>query len=365
MASIETVPLKNGGVSYRAHVRMKGHKKQSQNFLRLTDAKAWARNTEAAIFEGRHFKTSEAKHHTVGEVVERYIEKVKRENPQRLTDVEPMLRWWVDALNDCLLSELSKARVTEAIDRLCQKKMFRRDKHTDECYEDTISLSRVNRYMFAMSKACTVATDEWEWMEENPFLKIKKFKEPRGRVRYLSEQERESLLKACQESWYPHLYLIAVLGISTGCRRSEIMGLEWKDIDFERGQFVLHNTKNGERRTIPLVGRALELMQAHRKVRRMDSFYVFPSVKGDKPYEIKKPWLSAVKDSGVRDFRFHDLRHCAASYLAMSGATTYEIAETLGHKTLHMVKRYAHLSDAHTKDVVTKMNERIFGDSNG
>ena len=74
-----------------------------------------------------------------------------------------------------------------------------------------------------------------------------------------------------------------------------------------------------------------------------------------------RAWHKARKRAGIDDFRWHDLRHSAASYLAMNGASLAEIAEILGHKTLAMVKRYAHLSEAHTARVVERMNERIFG----
>jgi len=76
---------------------------------------------------------------------------------------------------------------------------------------------------------------------------------------------------------------------------------------------------------------------------------------------LRAPWLAALKKAGVADFRFHDLRHSAASYLAMNGASLAEIAEVLGHKTLQMVRRYAHLSEAHTAGVVSRMNAKIFG----
>ena len=78
--------------------------------------------------------------------------------------------------------------------------------------------------------------------------------------------------------------------------------------------------------------------------------------------DIRKHWYDAVEAAGIEDFRFHDLRHSAASYLAMNGATLAEIAEVLGHKTLQMVKRYAHLSDQHTAAVVERMNKAIFND---
>ena len=77
--------------------------------------------------------------------------------------------------------------------------------------------------------------------------------------------------------------------------------------------------------------------------------------------DLKKPWEAAVRQAGLENFRFHDLRHTAASYLAMNGATTMEIAAVLGHKTLQMVKRYSHLTNSHTAKVVTAMNDKIFG----
>jgi integrase len=362
MAYIETRTSKKGETSYRVLIRMKGQPAQSATFKRLTDAKAWARNTETAIAEGRYFSQSEAKKHTVAEMIDRYIKALERQKSKRLLDVKPMLLWWRNEVGDYSLSDLTRARLTQTIEKLLNKPIKRVDKETGVTYQDTISPARVNRYIFAMSKVCTVAVNEWEWLQENPFNKIKKFSEMRGRVRFLSDDEREKLLEACSSSSYKPLYLIVVLALSTGARKSEIMNLKWQDIDFDRRQFVLHETKNKERRVIPLTGHAYQMMLEHKQVQRIDTDFIFPSIKGDKPYEIKKPWLRAVKEATLKDFRFHDLRHSAASYLAMNGASLAEIAEVLGHKTLQMVKRYAHLSEAHTSAVVSRMNERIFGD---
>jgi integrase len=104
-------------------------------------------------------------------------------------------------------------------------------------------------------------------------------------------------------------------------------------------------------------------MQQHAKVRRLDTPLVFPRPDGQKPLDIRSAWETALKHAGVDDFRFHDPRHSAASYLAMNGASLAEIAEILGHKTLSMVKRYAHLSEAHTARVVARMNAAIFGEA--
>ncbi len=96
-------------------------------------------------------------------------------------------------------------------------------------------------------------------------------------------------------------------------------------------------------------------------MRRIDTRLLFPDESGKKPILIRAPWKKVLREAGIEDFKFHDLRHSAASYLAMSGASLAEIAEVLGHKTLQMVKRYSHLSEQHTAGVVSKMNKKIFG----
>jgi site-specific recombinase XerD len=89
---------------------------------------------------------------------------------------------------------------------------------------------------------------------------------------------------------------------------------------------------------------------------------LFPGkVHKDEPIDLRRPFEVALKAAEITDFHWHDLRHCTASYLAMNGASLAEIAEILGHKTLQMVKRYAHLSDGHVSNVVASMNAKIFG----
>lgn len=112
-----------------------------------------------------------------------------------------------------------------------------------------------------------------------------------------------------------------------------------------------------------MTGPALALMHQHAKVRRLDTMLVFPNATGEKPLGIRNAFEDAVERAGLKDFRFHDLRHTFASYLAMNGASLLEIAEVLGHKTLAMVKRYAHLCEAHTRSVVERMNRAVFGES--
>ena len=353
MATIEKRDLKEGAVSYRARVQIKGHPQQIATFGRLTDAKRWVQQTEAAIREVRYFKTSQARKFTLSDAIERYSAEVLLQDKPNNKNQKNYLEYWDQALGAYALADLTPSLIVSARNKLMgSKNRFGRER----------GATTANRYVAALSHVLTVAINDWEWLEIHPVRKISKLKQPRGRVRFLSDEERERLLTACRESDNPHLFAIVVLALSTGARKMEINALKWKDINLERQTIILHETKNGERRVIPLTGYAFKLMQDKYEKQNKECEYAFPSKAKCQPIDIRTAWENTLVKAGIEDFRFHDLRHSAASYLAMNGATLAEIAEVLGHKTLQMVKRYAHLSEAHTHSVVSRMNEKIFGE---
>jgi integrase len=353
MASIEKRISSDGETSYRVKVRLKGFPVQSATFERLTDARKWAQQTESAIREGRHFKTSEAKRHTLAELIDRYCNDVLPSKPKNSCDQIQQLSWWKAEIGSHVLADVTPALIAQCRDRLASGITSRGRPRTP---------ATVNRYMAALSIAFTTAVKEWGWLEDTPMRKVTKPREPRGRVRFLSDDERARLLSACKESSSPYLYIVVVLALSTGMRQGEIMNLTWGDVDLNQGRAILHETKNGERRAVAITGHALEVLRELAKVRRIDCSLLFPAKlqKVQKPMDLRTPWETAVKKAEILDFKFHDLRHSAASYLAMNGASLAEIAEVLGHKTLQMVKRYAHLSEGHTARVVASMNDKIF-----
>lgn len=352
MANIEKRIIKNGATAFRAKVRLKGFPPQTATFQRLTDARKWVQQTESAIREGRHFKSSEAKRRTLEEMIDRYIADILPTKPKNYSNRLLHLTWWKLELGKYALADISPALIAQHRDKLLKETTNRGSQR---------SPSTVVRYMAALSHAFTVAIKEWGWVDDSPLRKVTKPKEPRGRVRFLSDPERERLLAECKNSENPYLYITVVLALSTGARRMELFGLSWSDVDLFKGAITLHETKNGERRVLPLKGHALELMKQHSKVRQLNCDFVFPSKNLKKPLDIRTPWENALKRAEINDMRWHDLRHCTASYLVMNGASLAEIAEILGHKTLQMVKRYAHLSEAHTSKVVERMNDKIFG----
>lgn len=355
MANIEERINKDGSKVFRVKVRRKGHPAQSATFKRKTDARKWSQNTEAAIQEGRHFKTTEAKRHTFSEMIKRYCKDILPQKSDVMqAEQSRHLEWWNEQLGNRTLADITINTISELRDRLLNDigpKGKRRSPAT------TV------RYLAALSHVYSIATREWEWIDENPVLKVKKPKEPKGRVRFLSDDERNKLLLAARESDNSFLYPAIVLALSTGARKMEIMNLTWDDVDLHRGVAILNETKNNERRALPITSHALEVLKGLSKIRRLDTNLLFPRADGYKPIELRSAWKKAINKAQVEDFNFHDLRHSAASYLAMNGATLAEIAEVLGHKTLTMVKRYAHLSEQHTHSVVDRMNKKIFGGS--
>lgn len=354
MANIESRRSDDGTLTYRAKVRLKGHKAESATFTRLTDARRWAQATEAAIREGRHFKGAEAKRHTLGDLVDRYILEALANKPKNASNTKQHLLWWKAKHGHMLLINFSPSVIVT-----CRNKLL----VTETRRKQPMSPSTVVRYMAALSHALNVAVKEWEWLDDSPMRKVSKPREPRGRERFLTDKERASLLAACKASSSPFLYTVVVLALSTGMRSGEMLTLRWSQVDITQGQILLSDTKNGQSRAVPLAGHALRLIEELAKTRSggSPSDLLFPGADVTKPVELKKPWSTARSKAKLEDFRFHDLRHSAASYLAMNGASSIEIAAVLGHKTLQMVKRYSHLSNSHTSGVVAAMNDKIFG----
>jgi integrase len=352
MATIEARNGKDGEVTYRARVRILGHPERTATFARRTDAKAWATQIEADLRRGRYVATTEAMRRTVAQLIDRYLEETlphKARNRDRRS-VERCLKWWRDEIGEIALANLTPAILTE------KKLALRRGNTTRGTQRGP---GTVNRYLAALGGCLKTAVLEYGWIEVTPMRNVQKFEEPRGRVRFLSDDERTRLLTVCKK--HRDLYALVLLALSTGARKGELLGLKWQDVELSRNAIVLHDTKNRDRRVLPLAGPALALMQERAKVRQIDNAYVFPGRKNGQPWRSHEAWDDALEEAKIEDFRFHDLRHSAASYLAMNGATLAEIAEILGHRTLAMVKRYAHLSEQHVSKVVTRMNESVFG----
>ena len=170
-------------------------------------------------------------------------------------------------------------------------------------------------------------------------------------------EERRRLLDAARASAWPRMYGLMLLALTSGGRRGELMRLRWRDIDFEQCIAHLRVTKNGDARVLVLVPTVVEELKRFSRGKPDD--LVFRSTRDpSRPYGFEQMWRTALRESKVEWFRWHDLRHSFASALAQEGASLVELADAMGHKSFAMVKRYAHLS---AKSRAALVN-RVMGD---
>jgi integrase len=351
-------------------IRVHGHPPVQKTFSRFTDAKAWAQETELALQRGDYRPGgAEAKKRTLSHVIEKYRDEVlphKALNSQRIEAT--YIKFWERELGGYALSFLSPEIISKKIAILSGAGDARFQLKEGEAPSKPKSRKTIKLYRDNLEIMLKHA-QKWGWLgNSNPMDGVTRItKANKERVRFLNDDERKTLLKACQDSPNPQLYPIVIFALCTGARLNEILKLTLNDLDLQRQVAILRETKNRETRKAPIVNylkTALESHLAWRKgyVQEMPegSNFLFPRKDGRKPIDIRKAWENARARAGIIDFRFHDLRHSAASYLAMNGASQLEIAEVLGHKTLQMVKRYSHLSEDHTRSVVEKMAGKIF-----
>lgn len=206
--------------------------------------------------------------------------------------------------------------------------------------------ANVVKHMFRMAV-------EWELIPFSPAQGLKTPKVAAGRVRYLQPGELRLLLASCP-GW---LVPIVALAANTGMRRSEILGLRRMDVDLLGGRVLLPQTKNGEGRVVYLNRTAVAIFENIEINQKNSHERVFSGVS---PEQVSVAFARTCKKLKIADFRFHDLRHTAASWLRMAGADIHTVAQLLGHKDLRMAARYQHLSPAFLADAVGKLDQ-VFG----
>jgi integrase len=269
----------------------------------------------------------------LGELLEKYLAYCKQNNrPSTYDGKRPFVNHILAFFGDVPLSSVTTERVEEF-------KSHRRE---------TVGPATVNREMAALKHALNLAV-EWDYLEASPAARVAKLKEPPGRVRYLTRAEADAVLAACT----PELYPVVVTALHTGMRFSEILSLEWRDVDLKRRQLRVVDSKNNETRVVPINEILYNVLGS---LRGRDG-KVFKSRRGQPYRSVRTSFEKAVKEAGIKDFTFHDLRHTFASWLAMEGVPMSTIGKLLGHKTPYMTMRYAHLAPEYLADVVELLTQ--------
>jgi len=208
----------------------------------------------------------------------------------------------------------------------------------------------VNRELALLKHMFTKAV-EWGKCNENPAKKVKLLKGAVDRVRFLMPDELQRVLCRCGDRLQP----VVMVAVHTGMRQGELLGLKWDQVNVEQGMISILDTKNHTRRDIPMNETVKAVLRGIEK----RGEYVFSWDHGGRFSRtvVQKGFRQAVREAGIEDFRFHDLRHTFASNLVMQeGVELNDVRELLGHKTMSMTLRYAHLSPKHKTRVVSLLD---------
>jgi integrase len=366
MATITKRPRADGTARWRVQIRRHGAPPLSATFDRKTDAQDWAARVETEIRTGRYL--SDAQDRTLNELITRYSAEASR-RLKSWHGVEYRLDLWRARLGHLRLCQVSSARIAEVRDELAA---------TPTKFNKPRSGADVNRFLAALSSAMTHAVRELDWLESNPVMRVRRLKEAPARCLYLDREEFGRVMAAARRAAHPDLLLAILLAVTTGARRSEILGLRWTQVDLDRRSIVLHSgqTKNDQARLLPIADEVWPLL-AQRRAADPAATRVFPPPRGGKMIKLDEVWKEVLVEAGIEVvettagadgsdgprrtslFRWHDLRHTAGSHLTMSGASAIEVTRMLGHKTLAMSLRYAHLAPDRAGELSNRLAQRI------
>ena len=277
------------------------------------------------IAEGRWFP-NEAKKRTFEELKERYMREHSRVNktPKSSLRDESSFKHLTKFFGGMTLADIKPAKISEY-------KSLRRSEGAKP--------ATLARELEVFRHSLNLAVREWEWLEKNPFERVK-IEKPNNQIeRWLTAEEEQELFNVSP----PWLREMIIFALNTGTRQGEMLALQWPQVDLFKRTLTLLLTKNKERRTIPLNQTVWKLLRAKGKVRHI-SGYVFTSQAGTgiQARNLLRAYYIARKKAGIEDVRWHDLRHTFATRLVQAGVDLYVVKELLGHKSITMTMRYAH-----------------------
>jgi integrase len=348
------------GITWQVKIRRQG-KMQTASFSTRKQAEDWSRNLENSIEMEKYFPTSTQKplEHTVAELLDLYEQRIVSQHSEGTQGTYGRcLKYWRSALGDTPVKHVSPSLIEE-----CRYYLL----HTKGLDPQTVNL-----YVNAVSPAFTYAASEsLNWIQRNPFSRVKKLKEKPDRAPQLTDQQVQDLLDWCDRSQSPHLWLFARVILATGARKNEALTLKWSQINLKQKHITFTKTKSRKQRTVPLPSFLVEILKDVYNERFPeedwwknfpDGEYVFPSARDPrKPaVNIHAAWNRARRRSGI-DIRIHDGRHVAASnFILKGGADILTVSTLLGHANLRETQRYVHLTHGHFAGVVEQMANAVF-----
>lgn len=330
---------------YQAQVRRRGVPAITKSFQKLSDAKEWAREIERQIDrqelgpDRRELETI-----TLADLIKRYRDTIlpkKRGGDFEAIILATFLRHPISSKK---LSDLTAADFAAW-----------REERTCRSANKPITQKTAKRFLSPVQRLLQVAMDEWKVpLRENPLTRLHMPVIDNRRERRLREGELARIVEAAKANRNPYILLIVQFAIETAMRRGEIIALKWRDVDMARRTARIRQSKNGYSRTIPLTGKALDIM-ACLKTNVGSEARVFPTT----AMAVRMSWERLLARAGIADLHFHDLRHEAISRLFERGLTVPEVASISGHRDMRMLFRYAHASDASIRSKLARDENRL------
>ena len=306
--------------SWQALVKKKGFGQIGRTFDTKGEAEAWAKIIEAEMVRGVYFSRKEAEATTLSEALDRYEREISSIKKGCLQEKKRIRAWKLHPLAKRFLATIQGKDIAA---------------WRDARIKSGSSANTVRLDLAVISHLFEIARKEWG-MEglTNPVKAIRMPSPPAGRDRRLQPGELEKLLESTSEE----MNQVICFALETAMRRGELAGMTWDMVDLKKRTVTLPDTKNGQKRIVPLSSVAVTILKDRLSTRRIDG-----EVWNIGLDAISQNFANACQKAGISGLHFHDLRHEATSRLFEKGLNPMQVSAISGHKTLQMLKRYTHL----------------------
>ena len=312
--------IRKRGKSWTAQVRVSGWQSFTKTFDTKSSAQEWIKHTEHTL-KSNALPDYSVQSMTLYDLLDRYAEKVS----SNLKGSE---------------IEIYKLRLIQRYPVSKNKLSYLTKKHFENYRDERlkeVKSGTVHAEIMLLKRVYKIAIEQWGYgIIKNPLSSIILPPPHTPRKRRLTQREQIDVCFAAKSQRNNYICSVIEFAIETGMRRSEILKLKWCDINFYTGFASLYDTKNGEDRKVPLTKRCIEVLNQLPRSHE----HVFPI----SATCLHQAWQRAVRKAGVRDLRFHDLRHEAVSRFFEMGMSVPEVALISGHKDLTQLFRYTHLN---------------------
>jgi len=313
--------VRKRGKTWNAQVRVSGWRSFTKSFKSKSDANIWASELEQKLVSASIPNGSVSNKVLLRELFMKYADEVTPQHKGRIPEtyrLNSIAQSWIGGLNTKYLTKQHFIQYRD--DRM-----------------NIVAASTVGSELSLIKRVLDTASKRWGYgIPYNPIKDIEFTRVSKTRTRRLETNEKERLLSAACSQKNIYIAFIIEFAVETGMRRSEILKLRWRDIDFKNGFAFLYDTKNGEDRKVPLTKRCVRLLQ---KVPQ-SHVKVFPITANC----LRLAWGRARAKAEIKDLRFHDLRHEAISRFFEMGMSVPEVALISGHKDVRQLLRYTHLN---------------------